>query len=1080
MPKLKVFKKLQETSEKLVVMDVLDDDSSTTWGSGLATYPIATPKIMLAPDGVSFLLVDDLDVTVLSNWKQWYDVGMTLPLPPQIEVANWFGVPLNLWAYDDGVTLQYEWTNWAPVDLMGITPPLNFANQTRPWAVLVYWGIAINFSWAPKTTGVDSWINYDDRRIQRFDWIGEEYVVSNPPAYGLYVDGSARFTNNVAFRVGSPDSLDPISIGETVDESYVTGFIIPAWETADFRMSWANWFVFIAPRDFNPQWVVSLCTIEIQNNWISDWTRWTDPLDDGSLTIDCRDTVAWWYLGEWVDLSEITLSGINPTEWDTTLIGGALYRYLGWVRTLSGSGGWNTFTAECAEDFTADTWIVPVRLEASQLMHIYKDSSSTSETIMAWGFVFPTSVQLDQRTEVQIAINNNLFPDQIFLSVWVFDARQGWKVKQPGNGVYPMSNVNTSIPPVPIRLDKEHIAISYVDTSGDARISIMEIPNNTTVINLLSNTVIESQVTAFRLMHSWNGDDGLNNVPKKIAYAWFTNTSAEWFVGNIELTYNYTLQTPTNYVLSSYTTEADWDWFMASGMEANGDVNCLIFLRTWANNVILVDPRTGTVIDDNTLSIGAPPAISMKYVEDTYFCLMEVRTTNDIVATIVNISWGVVAISAGVTIATGLTNRVIDAYSCDFGVFHNRNWFTNNVLEFVCCTDDGAGNKTFNIYLVEYAAGVIGAVLDTEIVWCDQSDTVKQISVCTYRDDEVYDRRYVSLRYINNTTEQFALFQFTSKYQGTGVGLDMFTRPMPDYGTCVWFIEWGAAITDIVTVYTQWAQMPLTGASWWYYANSAGNDVSTTVTNLRAGFGVIDSNILVVTLDAPEEKLYINVNGAYTQQLVTTYNMYGQQSIDFDMGTYVLLYTPKITIKALWDNCSIVIDNFDQSCMNISNWFSDIRHRPPLFSKKGSYLVIQRIFDHCDAGWYILEDGRKKDLSVIIDPTALDMYSGTSLYVPRYFNGYEIIEFGNWTPATEIIDTVFSDTEKLQIVPYNATNIQIDFTASTLPPDIGNIIWPVVSTTFTASTGSNITIGRLTTNNAVSKIWVQEDANTNI
>lgn len=77
---------------------------------------------------------------------------------------------------------------------------------------------------------------------------------------------------------------------------------------------------------------------------------------------------------------------------------------------------------------------------------------------------------------------------------------------------------------------------------------------------------------------------------------------------------------------------------MASGMEANGDVECLIVLRSGANNVILVDPRTGTVIDDKTLSIGPTPAISMKYVEDTYFCLMEVRTTNDVVATIINIS----------------------------------------------------------------------------------------------------------------------------------------------------------------------------------------------------------------------------------------------------------------------------------------------------------------------------------------------------------------------------------------------------------------------------------------------------------
>ena len=123
-------------------------------------------------------------------------------------------------------------------------------------------------------------------------------------------------------------------------------------------------------------------------------------------------------------------------------------------------------------------------------------------------------------------MNNNLFPNQIFLNVAVFDPMQG-KLVSASNGVYPFTSVDTNLPPVPIRIDKTHIALSYVDLSGDAHIATLQIPNNTTQINLLSDVIVQSQVTAFRITKSWNGDDSKYNVPKIIAYAGFTNTSAE-------------------------------------------------------------------------------------------------------------------------------------------------------------------------------------------------------------------------------------------------------------------------------------------------------------------------------------------------------------------------------------------------------------------------------------------------------------------------------------------------------------------------------------------------------------------------
>ncbi len=164
------------------------------------------------------------------------------------------------------------------------------------------------------------------------------------------------------------------------------------------------------------------------------------------------------------------------------------------------------------------------------------------------------------------------------------------------------------------------------------------------------------------------------------------------------------------------------------------------------------------------------------------------------------------------------------------------------------------------------------------------------------------------------------------------------------------------------------------------------------------------------------------------------------------------------------------------SCNDITNTASNIRQRPSLFSKKGSYIKVQRVFDRCDAGWYILEDGRKKDISVVISPTATDMYDANALYVPRYYNGHEIVEFGDSTPATNIIDKVLYDESKLRLVPLTSTSIQVDFTSAALPPDIGDIVGPVASTTFAPGLGE-IDIRKRVTNNVVSTIWEQEDAN---
>lgn len=103
-------------------------------------------------------------------------------------------------------------------------------------------------------------------------------------------------------------------------------------------------------------------------------------------------------------------------------------------------------------------------------------------------------------------------------------------------------------------------------------------------------------------------------------------------------------------------------------------------------------------------------------------------------------------------------------------------------------------------------------------------------------------------------------------------------------------------------------------------------------------------------------------------------------------------------------------------------------------------MVIQKIFDHCDDGWYVIEDGRDKDIAVRISPANTDMYVSPDLYVPRRYAGYKKIEFGSGSPGTEIIESVASDDIKLQLIPVNSTNMTIDFTPSSLPPDVGQIM----------------------------------------
>ena len=303
----------------------------SSWWAGsqpLASYPIETVDFTLNPDGVTFSILDNLDVTILSNGKQRYNAGMTLPLPPQQTVEVWFGRPIALWAYDDGTTMQFEWTYGIEVDLMGLTPPLNLANQPTPGAIMLGAGICINLSASQKTIGVDSFNNFDDRRWSRSDTIYEQFIVSNNPAYGIYVDGTARFTNRAEFRVESPEYLDIKPVWYTVDETYSTGIIIPAGESQDFKISWVSWGIYILPLFMNPQGVIYLATVNIENTGGTDWEWWVDPLDDADITIQVFNTISSGYIGSYADFAEVTSSGIQLTEGNTALVNSIYYTYV--------------------------------------------------------------------------------------------------------------------------------------------------------------------------------------------------------------------------------------------------------------------------------------------------------------------------------------------------------------------------------------------------------------------------------------------------------------------------------------------------------------------------------------------------------------------------------------------------------------------------------------------------------------------------------------------------------------------------------------------------------------------------------
>lgn len=1050
----------------------------TPWGSGLSTYPIWKIQFSVNADWLSCGIFDGTDAVSLSNGKVWYDGNITLPPFPAIPVTPWFGLPLALWSYDDGSTIQYEWTYWPEVDVGGwFVPPINFLGNTTPWAMFIGSAICINFTGAPKTPWVDTFNNFDDWFFNRLEAIYENISINANPWYYLYTTWSGSIRNNVDFSYYTFDWGDNVPVWTQPDDTYAQGIVIPNGESMTFRIVLSQGAIFIVPNFTAIQAVDTLAFVWLVNNTGSDWTWGVNDLND--VVSGIQNVSSSSYIGEYTNLTDLANGQLVPVEWQTALVGGTLYEYLQWTWTVTWGWSGNTFTATTGDSFATDTGLVPVKLSGWQVQHIYKDYQSVSQVVARGWFTSPLSIQLDQSTEVQVAIGNALSNEQIYISIATFNTATGALI-QPWNGSYPLSNVRTDLPVTGLRIDKTHFALWWVDTSNDAKIAVFEVPNNTTVINLLSSTVIQSDATAFRICKSWFGDSAIYNVPNIIAFAGFQTTSTEWFFGNIQLDYYYGLITPNITMLPWYTTQADWDNFLLAGMEANGDASCLIVLPTGAANAILINPWAG-LVDTETIAVSSSFALDLKYVEDTYFCLLEARPTNDVIATMIDITGSTITVTGSTNIAFWVTGLVTDPFSCGIWAFHNWNGFTNSCLEFVVCTDDWLWATTFEIYQYSYAGGVIGSLVDNISIASDQSLTTKNISVSTYRDDEVYSARVVSLRYISNNSNAFASFQFSSNYWPTIAWLYESTRCMPQYEECVGVIEWGALITTTVTVYTVGAKAPLTWASWFYYAQADAVSIGNTPSNLRIGYGITPDDVVYITLDKPEENEFVFIGQiAQPMSLVTSYQVFWQQLVDFNMGTFPKCYTPIITITAMADNCTISIDNFDQSCMRIDPMTSNIRVRPSLFSKKWSYIKIRRSFDHCDAGWYILEDGRKKDLSVNILPSDTNMYQTPELFVPRRYTGYEIIEFWDGTPATEIIGAVQCDTDKIQLLPYNATDMQIDFTASTTPPDIGQIIWPVASTTFYAAPGDNITIKKKTTSNIVSSIWEQVDANTNI
>lgn len=1055
------------------------------WGSGgawLSTYPIQNNKVTLNPDGLTVSMFDGLEWASLSNGNAWYDAGMTFPLFPNEIVPSGFWLPLMLWSYDDWVTIQYEWTSGVLIDLMWLIPPLNFSNQTRPWAVLFGFWVAINFTGLPLTTGIDAfsiidnWVNWV---LNRFYMWFEDFNVNTNPGFYLNYGGSGFITNNLEFHVSSWSGGWDFTIGSALDDNYCQWLTVLPWETGTFVIVFAE-NLFIVPQQMDPQWVNILWFVDIQNTSINNWTRGTDPLNSSDIVVSVQNIIPWSYIWEYATVGDIATGWIIPSEWQRAYItGNGLYDYINGVWTASSGGGGGTpYSATAGSDFSAYSWPVPVRISWNQVSLLPKVNNS-SQSIILWGwFAYPASVQLDQRTVVNIATNVNMSPWDIVFSVSNF--WPNWSLVPSGSTSSLLTNARIDLPTTIMRIDKTHVAVGYVDNTNDAHIAVVEIPNNSNVLILVSDRVIESNVTAFRITHSGNGVNTQQNTPQNIAFAWYTTTTGEWFFGNVQLGYYYNLLTPTITSMPAYTTAASWTNFAFAGMASSWDPYCVILLRTAADTLILVQPRSGTIVDAITYTTSPTFALSLKYIEDTYFVLMEVRPTNDILASVIDISWfASISIGSPTTIDTNF-NRVVAQQSCDIGAFRNWNWFVNPVIEFVYCTDDGMWFLTFETRARAFSAGVIWAEVGTlsTAVW--QSATNKQICVNTYRDNTVYSLRNVMIWFVNNLSDGLTIYEVSSSTGGWSATLSPTTKSIWNATDCVGLIQWGATLWATVTVYPTGSKMAATGATGVVYANVDWETiVSGVLTNLMLGYGT-GANELIVDIWTPKLSTYIvDWQGTPPNSGVDNYLIYGQFSLTLD-STVTNMYTPEIKITALQDNCSIYIFNIDQSCMNITPIPTTIYDRPSLFSKKWSYIVIKRIEDMCDAGWYIVEDGRTKEESVVLVPSDIDIYDTNFLYVPRKYSGIQIIEFGDGTIATEIIERVYSDNDEIQLLPYNNTDIQIDFTAAASPPDIWDILWPVASTTFIAANKDDIKIKKISTTNVQSKIWKQVIANNNL
>lgn len=967
MAKLKVFKKLKDTSDKLVAMDLTEDDSSTPSGSSLPAQLLNVPNITLTPDalGIGWTWANFFT----SNGKTVYDFMPLIDFSsiPLIDRVVEFGNLrlVSVWAtVNPDFSVTYELSISEQVFVFwSLTPPLPLWDTNTAGAVRVYNIWFVNPWVSDRTIGVDT---ADVWSLLVFPnmWFASG-MTSSPIIY--WNASNNEFRNRQTFagiNVGN-------SAENVVSIDFFDGVTIPHDTGLGLYATMADGDFYFVPEHVQSDKLLALVyifndtgsTITIDANDLSN-------LNDPLVNIQIFNYIVDWYIGTWTT-AELNPSGLLLFDGYMAYLDGNDKIYRWWIWYLLGwwSSNWNTFSATSGYDFSAYTSaIIPVRYD-----------SSTNEVLPASAIVpVPVAInpiplnnvvqtqqaQIDATKMVNVAISS--IPD-VYACVVEYDPDKWTYANALGSSAQvPTTNLDSSKKVTLAKVDYNIFAMGYHTTWGGARISLIKF--NGEFLEMLRNQeVAASDISDFKV---FTGNRiGTRNPYKQILFAGWDTNAVQFFTGSINVTNNWDFVwvNPFQYY-ASLNAPATWTDFSIDGnqfgdnttsallMFKNGDLHCL-------------DIGTWTILDSNTFLIGSTDCFKVKAIDAPFtsfqrWIVAAVWATQDWQWSIAYFDGTNLNVWVPTTFAASNTDRQNKPYAIDVYA-NNAIWrvYLHTIL-------DDTTVVQVEQYVAEFsgtspwmvvASGTINTPIG--IGWPYEINTTK-LRIQPQEEDEVV----LGLSYVNSSDN------FETKllaYTPNSILQNIKTLPQRD--EIIGVINTNAWLGDTVTVYKNGAEFASIGAQGTpYYVSYNGEWVANyRVSPLRAGIidaaGNFQVDIRPPTVIADDE---LDIKYA-----IDTINPYTSLTLDNQYSWYEPINIVNTTIQSL----SIVNAN-DTGYSALSNPNVWIRNQY-IPRVKWDVMLVQQSKDYASASWNILQNTSDWDW-VNPDVTDSNVFDNNALQIP--------------------------------------------------------------------------------------------------